>query len=379
MFEVFPWIGRSALTIGLGLIALAPVLVSCGSGSTEGEIAVTQVVTRDSPIPAGPDNLAERIGFRKGTRKPPAASAAPSYTCNLPEGWSELPTSQFRQGNFRIASAPQVEAYLSILPGAGGGPLANLNRWRKQMGQPDLTIEQAAKLPSVPVLGMGAALVDFEGDFGGMSGGEGKPDYRLIGLLLLDRGYGVFLKMVGPKDQVAAQRDNLLEFARSMREKEPVAEESHEGHDHGFDPGKLRWTGPEGWVEGPRKTMREVTYVPEGSKGAECYISVLSGTAGGLVANVNRWRDQAGASALSPAQIESLPKIDVLGTPSPFIEVEGTFRGMSGPEQEGFMLLAVACELPGFSVFVKMTGPTEVVKAEREKFISFCKSLRQVP
>lgn len=379
MFEDFPWTRRSAATIGLCLIALVPVLVSCGSGSTHAEIAGTQVVTRDSRIPPGPDNLAERIGFRTGAQQPPAMNPAPSYTWTLPAGWSELSPTQFRQGNFKIASAPDVEAYLSILPGAGGDPLANLNRWRKQMGLPAMTADQATKLPTIPVLGLGAALVDLEGTFGGMGGGAGKPDYRMLGLLLVDGGYGVFLKMVGPKDQVAAQRDNLLAFSRSMQSTGGAAEDPHAGHNHAFDPSKLRWTGPEGWVEGPAKTMREVTYRPEGTDGTECYISVLSGTAGGLVANVNRWRDQVGGAAMSPDQVAALPRIEVLGIPSTFVEVEGTYRGMSGPEQQGAMLLAVACELSDFSVFVKMTGPTDVVKAERDKFISFCKSLRQVP
>ncbi len=378
MFVVAPWTRRHAATIGLALIVLVPILVSCGSESTEGPISATQVITREVSIPPGPDNLSERLGFRSRQRQPRSPSAMPSYSYTLPEGWSELPTSQFRQANFKIDAAPEVEAYLSILPAAGGGPLANLNRWRQQMGLAEMSREEAAQLPSVRVLKERAALVDFEGTWGGMSGGPGREGYRLVGLVLLDRGHGVFLKMVGPKDAVAAERERFLALCQSFKPKGGSVD-PHAGHSQGFDRSRLRWDGPEGWVEGPRKSMREVTYRPAGTEGTECYISVLSGTAGGLVANVNRWRGQANQQALSPAEVEALPKLQVLGKPSTFLEVEGTFRGMSGPEQEGFMLLAVACELPGFSVFVKMTGPTDVVKAEREKFLSFCKSLRQVP
>ena len=341
MFEVAPWTRRHVASIGLMLVVIVPVLASCGSGATESPITETQVVTRDIRIPDGPDNLPERIGFRSRTptQAPPAAEA-PRYTWTLPKGWSELPPKEFRQGNFKIASAPKVEAYMSILPKAGGGGLANLNRWRQQMGLAAISAADASKLPTIPVLGQGAALVDFEGTFGGMSGGPGGEGYRLVGLLLLDRGYGVFLKMVGPKEDVAKERDNFLKFSRSLKPKggTPAAE-----HAHGFDPNRLKWTAPDSWVKGPKRNMREVTYRTAGTLGAECYISVFPGTVGGLVANVNRWRSQAGQEApLTAAEVEALPRIPVLGMPSS--ADRSTAGGIPGTQHRVGAGQAIVCE-----------------------------------
>jgi hypothetical protein len=365
---------RELQTVAPALLALVVIFASCGAGGGDGTITEARTAIRKISIPDGPDDMAHRIGFGSRTQNHAHTPAAgpPTYSFTLPAGWAEGTPSQFRQADFQIAGAPDLDAYLSVLPGAGGGALANLNRWRGQMGLEPTTIEEASKLPTVPMLGLGAALVDFEGTFGGMGRGTPKPDYRMVGVLAMDQGYGVFLKLVGSKDAVAKERENFLALCQSIKPKgTPVTPRS-------FDPGRLAWTAPANWEQGPAKPMREVTYRPAGTEGVECYISVLVGTGGGLVANLNRWQGQAGQGALSIEQIKALPQIMVLGTPSKFLEVAGAFQGMDGPERQGFMLLGVACELASHSVFVKMTGPAEVVRAERDNFLQFCKSLRQV-
>ena len=46
----------------------------------------------------------------------------------------------------------------------------------------------------------------------------------------------------------------------------------------------LTWTEPTNWERGPERNMRVVTYVPGGRQNTECYITVLSGRAGGVEA-----------------------------------------------------------------------------------------------
>jgi len=39
-------------------------------------------------------------------------------------------------------------------------------------------------------------------------------------------------------------------------------------------------------------------------------------------------------------------------------------------------MYALMCELGPSAVFVKMTGPMKSLRAERDRFVAFCKSLR---
>jgi hypothetical protein len=120
--------------------------------------------------------------------------------------------------------------------------------------------------------------------------------------------------------------------------------------------------------------MRAVTF--QTPDGAEAYVSVLSGPAGGTEANINRWRNQMGINEpMAAADIANLPKIEVMGKQCPLIELKGQFTGMSGGPQTDAMLLGTVCELPGQTVFVKMTGPAAAVEANRDKFVAFSQSL----
>ncbi|HOZ48242.1 MAG TPA: hypothetical protein PLO37_23095 [Candidatus Hydrogenedentes bacterium] len=138
-------------------------------------------------------------------------------------------------------------------------------------------------------------------------------------------------------------------------------------------PPPLSWETPEGWVEQAPRPMRLVTFaVGE----AECYVAVLRGDGGGLEANVNRWRRQMAQPPLAEAELAELPAIEVLGTAAPFIEIEGTYRDMSGAAHEDSLLFGVACLLGDGSVFVKMTGPAAAVRPQRARFVAFCGSLK---
>ena len=122
--------------------------------------------------------------------------------------------------------------------------------------------------------------------------------------------------------------------------------------------------------------MRVVTFtVGAPEDGTECYVSLLRGAAGGVEANVNRWCGQMGRPALTADEMAGLERVEVLGLPASLVELTGDFTGMSGEVQPGGMLLGVLCELPGQTLFVKMTGPEGAVRAEGGRFQAFCESL----
>src|SRR5690606_181737 len=118
----------------------------------------------------------ERLGVRMpGAAKAPAATApssdagaaqtgasASGLSFDLPATWTELPPQQFRDANFRAGDG--VECYVTMLGGDGGGLLANVNRWRGQIGLQTTDAASLVGLPTVPMLGGEATLVELVGE-----------------------------------------------------------------------------------------------------------------------------------------------------------------------------------------------------------------------
>ncbi len=352
------------------LLAVLALLPACGPGSGPVPIEETRAVPAGG-FPAGAPSTAERFGYR--VHDPDEAPAPPpTYVWRLPEGWVEKPKTDARPGNFGVKDRPEVDCFLSVLPQGGGGPKANADRWRQQMGLPPYTAEEMAALPQVTVLGRPAALVDIAGSYAGMGGAPARDGYRLLGVIAMDRDQGVFLKFTGPAADAEAEKDRFLALAQSLRRAsaKPPAESPHPAA------APMTWEAPAGWTPGRTRSMRVVTLHPQGREDAECYITVLSGRAGGTVANLNRWRDQLGQPALSEGDIAALPRVTVLGQTVAFLEVAGTYTDMGGGTSENYALLGVVVEAGDQTVTVKLTGPAEVVQAERESFVRFCESLK---
>jgi hypothetical protein len=141
-------------------------------------------------------------------------------------------------------------------------------------------------------------------------------------------------------------------------------------------PPQFNWTAPETWKAKAGSSMRLANFAIGDNGEAECYVTLLHGAGGGIEANVNRWRGQMGQTPLSADEIAALPKIEAVGRPSPFVEVSGTYTDMSGADRGGYLLYATIVDLAGESVFVKMTGPEALVRAEKDHFTAFCQSLK---
>jgi len=136
----------------------------------------------------------------------------------------------------------------------------------------------------------------------------------------------------------------------------------------------LTWGSPPGWEELPQTSMRLANF----SVGAdpECYLTVLGGTGGGVLGNVNRWREQMGLGEITAEQVEELPKVELLGNEAYLLELEGAFRGMGTVAKEGWALRGAILGSDRFTIFVKFTGPRELVALEAEAFDAFCASIR---
>jgi hypothetical protein len=129
---------------------------------------------------------------------------------------------------------------------------------------------------------------------------------------------------------------------------------------------ELQWDVPSGWEDAGEKPMRLASY-QTGEGEVDISVVRLGGNAGGLAANVNRWRGQVG---LEP---ETEAKIVEQSTTLALEGIEVTSIELIGPESA--TLVAIAPH-QGQSWFFKLTGPRQRVENEREQFESWLKSIR---
>lgn len=134
---------------------------------------------------------------------------------------------------------------------------------------------------------------------------------------------------------------------------------------------------PEGWTEKPGSMMRDLNFTFGANGEGECYIARLPGAGGGLAANVNRWRTQMGAPSLSDEEVAALPTRPLFGQPARFVTVDGTFAPGMGSNQTfpNYRLLGLILASDAGAVFVKMTGPKELVEQHSAAFDQFVSSL----
>jgi len=379
------------MKLRIAAVTLAALLpIACGSGDRSYEIDEVRT-GRPPEIPRGATvSDHERLGFASTHQRNPRASnphgsAMPTFAWDLPEGWKELPRKQFRDANFTLERDPSVECYMTIMPGSGGGLEGNVNRWRGQMQLPPLEAGEIAKLPKTKFFKRDVPFVELTGTYVGR-GGAAKEDYAFLAVFLEAPGTTITLKMTGPAAVVMQEKDRFLELVASMR-----LDSSHgrapsnpppRGNDAiaaGMASGAsgFAWDVPEGWEKGRDRSMRIVTFHPAGNTDAQCYVSMMGGTAGGIDMNVNRWLGEIGKPPMKPVEIAKLPRIDMLGRKAVLIEASGDeHKGMDGKTVEGAGLLGLVCLLDDRALFVKMIGPAKLVATEKENFLAFSRSLR---
>jgi len=151
---------------------------------------------------------------------PMAAVPAPSGSNDnvpsiwtIPSGWQSIPPSQFLLAEFSVpgASGAKAEVNVATMGGTGGGTLANVNRWRGQLGLgpiADSDLSQLAKALDVPT-GQ-ATLVDFDG----VNAKTGLPT-RLVAVIVSQNDQTWFYKLMGDKQVVAQQKDAFTKFIQS--------------------------------------------------------------------------------------------------------------------------------------------------------------------
>lgn len=142
----------------------------------------------------------------------------------------------------------------------------------------------------------------------------------------------------------------------------------------------LTWTIPEGWSESatPDATgmrLLDLRFGP--NQEGECYISLMPGSAGGLEANVNRWRSQMGQPPYTSDEIAKLEKKPFFNRDAAYLAFDGDFKGFGVESAKtGYRLLGLIHSAEQATIFVKLTGPKALVEQNTAAFDSFTQSIK---
>jgi hypothetical protein len=356
-----------------------------GSGCNRDEARVVTVpkesaATPVTALPPGHPEPGAGAGMDMGFSMP----NRPKLSYDIPADWTESSLGSMRVASF-LVSKDGKQADMSVIPlgGAAGGNLANVNRWRGQVGLAPLT-EQALKASaeSVQLAGEPADLYDLAGT----SPGSGDP-MRVLGAIQNRDGTAWFFKLSGDSELVASQKSALLEFLKSVKFETPEMHglpASHPpidgmsmGNPMSVAPGPISregqpaWSVPSGWreVSGGQFLIGKFIIPGEANVQAAVNVSASAGDGGGFANNVNRWRTQIGLAELPEAEIKRHATV---------VEVTGgkaTFVDMSGSDQRTRVVGAMVPH-GGQTWFYKLSGDAKLVAAQKEAFEKFVQSVK---
>jgi hypothetical protein len=147
--------------------------------------------------------------------EPPAGANPGKPAWEIPTGWQETAANQMLLAKFAVTNQDgEAEVTVSSFPGEVGGLLANVNRWRGQVGLAPLTQEDLDKSVSrLDVLGGTATLVDVSGQ----AAARGGKETRLVGVVWPRSGQTWFYKLMGDPSAAGREKDAFVRFVQSVR------------------------------------------------------------------------------------------------------------------------------------------------------------------
>jgi hypothetical protein len=298
---------------------------------------------------SGPrEPVGEQAGpFRKFIESVHFADAGAMPEWKLPDGWRQQPGSGMRHATIEIKT-PKQSLELAVTPlktGAGDFEdyvVANVDRWRQQMGLPPTSkaklfgpAERSGELVEVKLGGGEKALiVDLVGEAGSSSAS---------GLASSSPALPVGPAFTGSGNNITG-KDKPLSYK-----------------------------APSGWSPGKVDGLRQVAFeIRDGSKHAEFTGIALAASAGDLLSNVNRWREQVHLSPVTRDELERQLKEFLVD------DVKGHLVELVGPTnaQPREAILGVICSHRDKAWFFKLKGDAEVIESERGRFESFVHSVR---
>jgi hypothetical protein len=231
---------NNVLKISL-VAAAALILTACGPREpvTYRVPAETRPV-RESPVvntPAGQSPTSAAPGSPGQPAQPPfagqaagnqppmqvlpgMAESAASFgtpTWKAPANWQEKPHGAIRRGSFDVTDGDGrlADMAVTVFPGDVGGTLANINRWRSQLGQADISAAQLGEVTrQTTVDGRPALVMLIEGR---LRGGARNEIQSTLGAFVSGPAETWFFKMTGDHELILNEVEAFDEFLATVR------------------------------------------------------------------------------------------------------------------------------------------------------------------
>jgi len=349
------------------VFAFAALLAALGGGCSRSEIEVRRIPKQDwesaeRPGGEGADNLGGRIDWTP------------------PPGWESLPPTALLKGRYRwpgTASRPPLLLEISSFPGAAGGLIVHVNRWRKELGyETPIDEEGLDRLMSArPIDGRVAAVVDIRNE-------AADPPLRLVATAIRHAGQSWFFKISGASPEVERKLPDYeghlesLRFIeridrRSVAEAEPLSQE-------------LVFEAPNGWITKEGSHVRYASYrIPDedGPDGDFSIAYVKADDYAGLRANVNRWRRQLDLEPRSRSEVDDRAS-QLVSRENVFTLVDIVRTGPTDDDAQSrgnWRLLAAVLERGSRVWFFKLEGPNDLLREHVGAFESLLESVTFAP
>jgi hypothetical protein len=135
----------------------------------------------------------------------------------LPKGWAtEAAEGGLRAATMKPAGPGKASVAVIVLPGRAGGELANVNRWRGQIGLSPIGDQELASLRRSVVAKAGPVSI-FDLD------NPKEPDGRMVVGILGSDSDTWFVKLTGDRTSVARTKPAFLKLLESLRPREAVS------------------------------------------------------------------------------------------------------------------------------------------------------------
>ncbi len=170
-------------------------------------LAFLRSVKRGGPAAAGTSAATAPPAMAAAGSLGKPEAAKPDWT--VPADWKEETPASVQLARFTAANpdGTGAEVTVTVLGGEGGGALANVNRWRAQLGLSPLDATELGKISQpVQTKGGGATLVDLVAE---------SKEKRIVAVLAEREGRTWFYRLSGTDAAVGAQKEAFLKFVES--------------------------------------------------------------------------------------------------------------------------------------------------------------------
>ncbi|NKB24700.1 MAG: hypothetical protein GKR87_10075 [Kiritimatiellae bacterium] len=138
----------------------------------------------------------------------------------------------------------------------------------------------------------------------------------------------------------------------------------------------IRWVPPEHWIEQPLVGLRQGSFRVQGTSGYEGDVSIigLKGDAGGVLANVNLWRQQLHLSPIAKSNLPAIISgINVGGEESVMVDLTSE-KNIIKETHQGRIMASIIPQ-SDMTWFIKIAGETKLVEKEKSTYLSFLKTI----